>query len=106
MREYIDTLLPENWDSMDLFERRNFLNGNEFGGERRTGTIRRESVSNMEIWCECFGKHKEDIKPADSYAIAAIMLRMEGWDKTGKLARLPIYGRQRYYQRQQPTCSR
>lgn len=63
-------------------------------------TVLRESVSNLEIWCECFGKRKEDIKPADSYAIAAIMMRIEGWRKTDERIVQPIYGRQRLYKRQ------
>ena len=32
VREYLDTLLPERWAEMDLFERRNFLTGSDFGG--------------------------------------------------------------------------
>ena len=31
VRAYLDTLLPEEWDSMSLYDRRNFLNGSEFG---------------------------------------------------------------------------
>lgn len=42
---------------------------------RSEGTVRREIVSNIEIWCECFGRAKEDMKPADSYAIAALMVK-------------------------------
>ena len=42
---------------------------------------------------------KEDMKPSDSYAISSIMAHIEGWSKTGKYARLPIYGKQRVYQR-------
>jgi hypothetical protein len=56
-------------------------------------------VSNMEIWCECFGKPQEDLKPADSYAISAIMTKIEGWSKPENRKRLPIYGRQRVYSR-------
>ena len=55
VRVYLDTLLPADWDSMDTFERRNFLNGTEFGEQQRTGTVKRTSVSNMEILCDCFG---------------------------------------------------
>jgi putative DNA primase/helicase len=66
--------------------------------ERHRGSA--YSVSNLEIWCECFGKRKEDIKPSDSYAIAAIMLRIEGWQRSDKREILPIYGRQRLYKRE------
>ena len=27
-------LLPDDWDSMDLFARRNYLSGSEFGGDQ------------------------------------------------------------------------
>lgn len=58
VREYLDILLPDNWDDIDLFERRNFLTGNELGEIGRKGTVPRTQVSNMEIWCECFGKER------------------------------------------------
>jgi putative DNA primase/helicase len=101
VRNYLDTLLPEEWDSMSLYERRNFLTGSEFGGDTHKGTVRRETVSNIEIWCECFGKDASAIKPADSYAIAAIVKKIDGWDKAADNGRasLPIYGRQRIYRR-------
>jgi hypothetical protein len=31
LREYLDMLLPEDWDTMDLYERRAYINGTEFG---------------------------------------------------------------------------
>ncbi len=98
VREYLDRLLPENWHEMSIYERREYIlsPANPILPE---GKIRRETVSNIEIWCECFGKKQEDLKPVDSYAIAAIMERIEGWEKTGRLLRFPIYGRQRVYER-------
>lgn len=101
IRNYLDTLLPAEWDSMSLFERRNFLTGSEFGGDTHKGTVKREIVSNIEIWCECFGKEPSAIKPSDSYAIAAIIKKIDGWDKVLDNSRtsLPIYGRQRVYHR-------
>lgn len=95
---YLDLLLPENWDDMDIYQRRDYVQDPE-GPVSAKGTVRRETVSNIEIWCECFCKSKEDIKPSDSYAIAAIMARMTGWDKSGGSKRLPIYGKQRIYRR-------
>ena len=101
VRNYLDALLPVEWDEMSLYERRNFLTGSEFGGETHKGTVRRETVSNIEIWCECFQKDAAAIKPVDSYAIAAVMKKIDGWDKDGDNGRatLPIYGRQRLYRR-------
>ena len=98
VQEYLDMLLPDTWDSMDVYKRRDYVRDAD-DPMRPDGSVRRIEVSNMEIWCECFGKAKEDMKPSDSYAISAIMERIAGWSKTGKAKILPIYGRQRIYKR-------
>ncbi|MDO0896402.1 virulence-associated E family protein [Enterococcus sp. B1E4] len=103
VRTYLDTLLPDDWSALSLYERRNYLNGSEFGGESRVGTVERTLVCNMEIWCECFGRDASAMKPADSYAIAGIMKRINGWNKyqgnKNGTSNFPIYGRQRCYEK-------
>ena len=93
VRMYLDTLLPADWDSMDTFERRNFLNGSEFGEQQRTGTVKRTSVSNMEIWCECFGKERANLRRADSNELTSILSRL-GWKRADNKVRIPLYGPQ------------
>ena len=61
--------------------------------------MQRKLVSNAEIWAECFGKNPAEMKSADSYAIAAIMEQMDGWEKTNDRMYIPLYGRQRVYRR-------
>lgn len=51
------------------------------------------------IWCECFGKNLQELKPSDSYGIAAMMSQVPGWERTSQIRRQPLYGRQRLYQR-------
>lgn len=98
VRSYLEMLLPENWPKMDGYARRDyFIDPGD--PTRIQGTIKRDMVCNLEIWCECFGKRKEDIKPSDSYAIAAIMLRIKGWHKTKERSYFSIYGLQRLYKR-------
>ena len=97
VEEYLDTPLPDDWDSMDYCSRRNYLTGTEFGSPEHKGQNIRTEVSNAEIWCECFGKSKEDLKPVDSYAIAALMTQVPGWERSERVKRQPIYGRQRLY---------
>lgn len=102
VREYLEKLLPDNWDTMNLYERRNFLSANEFG-TALVGTKKRELVCSMEIWCECFGKDSASLKKADSYEITSIMSRLENWkpyngSKTGTV-RFPIYNKQRAFMR-------
>lgn len=95
---YLNLLLPESWGEMDIYARQEYVRDPDSPTQPK-GSVTRSSVSNLEIWCECFGKHKEDIKPSDSYTIAAIMLRIEGWQKTDERETQPIYGRQRLYKR-------
>lgn len=100
---YLDALLPEDWDSLDLYQRRSFLGDNEFGSEQRKGTERRKKVCVMEIWCECFGKERQNLKRTDSYEIEGILMRIGGWEKltttkTGK-THFPLYGPQKTFVR-------
>jgi predicted P-loop ATPase len=102
VREYLEKLIPENWNAMDLYERRNFLGGGEFG-TATVGTVKRNIVCPMEIWCECFGKDSANLKKSDSYEITAIMSRIENWKpydgtKSGT-TRFPIYNKQRAFKR-------
>ena len=96
VRMYLDTQLPEDWEHMDLFERRNFLNGGDFGPSPVSGTVRRSTVSNMEIWCECFGKDRANLHRPDSNEITAILKRL-GWERAKSKARIPLYGPQYIY---------
>ena len=98
VEEYLETLLPENWDSMDTYARRSYI-ADKDAPTSPLGTVRRETVSNAEIWAECFGRNLAELKPADSYAIAALMTRVSGWERTKAKRRLPIYGEQRLYSR-------
>lgn len=101
--DYLETLLPENWDKMDLFQRRSFLGGSEFDGAPKAGTVRREKVCIMEIWCECFGKERQNLKRSDSYEVESILMKVGGWEpiqglKSGK-TRFPLYGPQKTFVR-------
>lgn len=98
--EYLDMLLPEGWDEMDVYKRRDYVRDTD-DPTRKEGVTKRMEVSNIEIWAECFGKPKEDMKNADSYAISAIMARLDAWVKTGKTKTIPIYGKQRIYARKE-----
>lgn len=99
VEEYLNKKLPADWDDMDLFARRNYLSGTEFGKPEYSDLRERTQVSNAEIWCECFGKNLQELKPSDSYGIAALMSQIPGWERTTAIRRQPIYGRQRIYQK-------
>ena len=98
VRLYLDTLLPENWNKMDLYQRREFLRGDD--PTLPKGVVRRDCVSNMEIWCECFGNTKESLRNADSFSIRSIMSRIEGWTRTNQYVKNKLYGKQQVYKRE------
>lgn len=102
VREYLDKLLPEDWETMDLAERRGFLRGDAFTGGNHEGTIRRNTVCALEIWCECLGRESGAIRRSDSNDIFSMLARI-GWKKaeTNSLGmrRLPLYGPQRCFDR-------
>ncbi len=98
VEEYLDIMLPEDWDHMDIYARREYLS-NTNSPVMAKGNVKRNSVSNAEIWCECFGRSFQDLKPTDSYAIAALMTQISGWERTTERVRQPMYGRQRLYRK-------
>lgn len=101
--EYLDRLLPEGWEKMDLYQRRSFLGGGEFETSGITGTVRREKVCVMEVWCECFGKERQNLRKTDSYEMEAIINKIGGWRRyTGSASgksRIPLYGVQKTFER-------
>lgn len=91
---YLDRLLPEDWEDMDLFARRTWLESDA------EGTQQRETVCSVEIYAEALGGNPERL---DRYAIKEItdiMCRLEGWRRMGS-ERITVkpYGRQRFYRR-------
>jgi len=95
VRDYLDALLPENWNEMTIGERKEYLNN--YDPENPGGTVQRETVCPYEIWVECFRKHKDDFN--NNNQINTIMARIEGWQKSAERVRIPIYGQQRLYRR-------
>jgi len=95
--EYLDVLLPDNWDSLDLSARRMFLSGDFAGG---TGTIQRNRVCAMEVWCECFLGDPKQLTNIQSREIRSILDQAQGWRRYDGKFNFSIYGRQRAYRRE------
>ena len=99
---YLDTLLPDDWDSMELSERRHFLRGDDT--LNRVGTKLRDRVCILEIWCELFENSRSSMKNLDARELNTIMQNMPGWisystDKTRGKLRFKDYGVQKAYVR-------
>jgi predicted P-loop ATPase len=94
---YLDMLLPENWKDMEIYDRRNFLNGgSDFGSIPVKGTVRRDKVCVMEIWCELYGRDKSECRQADSRAIKDVIMKTGEWEMSKTSIRFgKPYGTQR-----------
>ncbi len=95
IEDYLERRLPEDWDDLDIFERRAFLE--DPLSER--GTVTRMFVSVAEIWCECLGKSKEDMDRYKTREINDILRSLEDWDQVNSTRNFKIYGKQKYYSR-------
>jgi predicted P-loop ATPase len=92
--DYLDRLLPEDWDNRDPYDRRTWLESDA------VGTVQRETVCILEIWTEALGGNPDRL---DRYAIKEvrdIVSALPQWRRQGnKQKSIKPYGRQKYYQR-------
>lgn len=106
VKGYLDKELPEDWDDLDLIQRRQYLRGDAPDSEK--GPLHeRTRVCILEIWCELFENQASKLTNADARELNDIMLHLDGWapyKKAGlagaKYLRFgKLYGRQRAYVR-------
>lgn len=93
--QYLDRLLPDDWDEKDLYSRRAWLE------DKTTGTVKRETVCTLEIWAEALGQNPDRLDRYATKEVSDIMARLPEWRHQGNAkitARL--YGRQRYYKKE------
>lgn len=92
--DYLDRLLPEDWDDLDLYGRRAWLETDA------VGTVKRTTVCTLELWAEALGGNPDKIDRYAAKEIRDIMAGMAEWRHRGaSLRTIRPYGRQRYYER-------
>ncbi len=94
--QFLEMPLPDRWDKMTLYERRNYLNENE--GMRAKGTNQRMQVCAKEIWAELWGKDLADFGRRQSWEVKSMLDGIPGWERK-KTATKGVYGLQRRYVR-------
>ena len=93
--DYLDRMLPEGWDDLDTYTRRQWLETDA------VGTTQRRTVCSIEIWAEALGGSPDRFDRYASKEVRDIMARMPGWRAKGRLQRrFKPYGRQRYFERE------
>ena len=93
----LDILLPEDWYRMKVEDRRYFLHGEDELSQK--GTVKRQYVTNSEIWYELFEKPKGSLDRRSSTDLVSMMMKSEEWRWTGKTRKVYPYGGQKYYER-------
>ena len=95
IENYLDRLLPVDWDTLDLYERRAFLD-DPLGAN---GTVERDYVCVAEVWCECLGKNREDMDRYKTREINDILRSLKNWGQCKSTRNFKLYGKQKYYVR-------
>ncbi len=94
VQEYLDRPIPENWNTMDEYQKRQWAN-RDLG--QPDGTVTRCQISLIEL-----RKELKDVLGVTSEAnakndgtnrrLTAILNRLPGWERDPKRKKIPIYG--------------
>jgi len=77
--EYLNKLLPENWPSMTVWQRREFLAGD---GINQEGVVKRMSVTALEVYTECLGGSPKDFSLRVARELNDMIKSVGGWKYT------------------------
>lgn len=98
VEEYLETRLPSNWDELDIWQRREYIGGNELIG--KGDLVPRTKVCALEIWQELFGKDAASFNKVTAREINAMLDSALGWEKAEKSIKFGrLYGTQRGYKK-------
>jgi len=101
IEEYLNKPLTENWYDLGIIEKRNYIQGSDFG-DIPEGNIVRDKTCVMEIWCELFNGDPKQLSYMSSREIMEILKSLDGWKShEGRLRFGKIYGTQRAFLREQ-----
>ena len=105
IEEYLDMLLPDNWESLDIFDRRDYIRN--YGDDDHCGSVQRERVCALEIWCEVMEGDRKNLQNAKAREIIDILQAIPGWNpyskSVGKMRFGKMYGVQRAFIREDST---
>lgn len=99
IEDYLNTLVPENWERMSVDDRIVWLRSAK-QGYVEPGTRRIERVCSLEIWRIVLEGRDSKMSRRDSLEIAEALRKVPGWESSGaKRASFPFFGQQRFFSR-------
>lgn len=84
IEKYLEIPLPEGWGSMQLYDRKAYLRGEE---TQPQGSIQRTVVTVVEIWLECLDGDKKTLAAGQSRRIHDIVKKTGNWEAEDKKRR-------------------
>ncbi len=98
IEQFLEMPLPDRWEQMTLYERRNYIN--EEKSIRVKGTNQRKQVCAKEIWAELWGKELADFGKRQSWEVKSMLDNLKGWERESRTRKGDrLYGTQRWYSR-------
>ena len=102
---YLEMELPEDWESKDIYDRREYIRN--YGDDDYCGSVQRERVCALEIWCEVMEGDRKNLQNAKAREIIDILQSIKGWSpyskSVGKMRFGKMYGVQRAFIRDDST---
>lgn len=95
IEEYLNTKFPDDWDEMDLYDRRRWLED----PLSKNGTVQKDFVCIAEVWCECLGKDKTEMSRYNTREVNEILRSLPEWEAIASTKNFSLYGKQKYYKR-------
>ena len=99
--DYLDKKIPKNWNSLDSFAKRTFLDEYETMSKQydENDLILRDKVCAAEIWEEALKNSIRFMKKSDSIEINKVLASLKEWEKMKATSKFGKYGVQRGYKR-------
>lgn len=95
IEEYLNAKFPDDWDKMDLYDRRRWLED----PLSKNGTVQKDFVCIAEVWCECLGKDKTEMSRYNTREVNEILRSLPEWEAIASTKNFSLYGKQKYYKR-------
>lgn len=98
VQEYLDTLVPADWESRSPESRQQWLMTRDDGISEK-GTERITVVCSNQLWVEAMGRRRGEHKRLDLLNLTTAMKNNPGWVQLPGRVRVPFYGPQVVFQR-------
>ncbi len=94
---FLDTLVPEDWNNRDEENRRIFYMNSI--NNKELCKVKRNRICAVELWVECFKQDKGKMKNSDAKMLNDILRHLPGWEEIKTPRKTVAYGNQRVFER-------